>query len=52
MQDERKRVKPVLLLTNFILHPYFLGVCSWESGEPPELVDRVRILAPLLVLQS
>ena len=26
----------------------FTGVCSWESSEPPKLVDRVRILAPLL----
>ncbi len=32
--------------SSFVLS--FVGVCSWESSEPPKLADRVRILAPLL----
>jgi hypothetical protein len=34
--------------SSFRLHPS-IGVCSWESSEPPKLADRVRILAPLLI---
>ena len=27
-----------------------IGMCSWESSEPPKLADRVRILASLLIV--
>ena len=54
--ETAKAVEPALLLARRTTTPRhwdrpgpISGVCSWESSEPPNLADRVQILAPLLL---